>query len=200
MRGRHPPKKARTLAEILGSPTVLAIEKAVEQAHAALGYPLQGVRHTDCDLIEGAVDIFLNGVVKEVHIVMFDKTPMLRVEIRHGGKTHKINKGDPLHHLIAQALNGNPLTEHYVKKLLPLLPQDLVAMKMADIENAAAAALQDPKKTGPIHERMAARRAADKEKLLARIREVFKGHDDLVSEAEILQLWRETMVAEVMES
>lgn len=200
MRGRHPTKKAKTLAEILGSPVVLAVEQAVRETKNSFpGKPVVG-RDPDCDGVEAAVDIFLNGVIKEAHIIMFDKTPMLRVEIRHGGKTHRIDKGNPFHHLIAQAINGSPLTEHYVKKLLPLLPQDQVAMKMADIENAAAAALQDPKKTGPIHKRLAARRAADKEKLLARIREVFKGHDDLVSEDEVLMLWRETMCAEVMDS
>jgi hypothetical protein len=200
MRGRHPTKKPQTLVEILGSPLSTAIEKAVQELYNS--YPGTTVtgRHQDCDAIEEAVDLLLHGRVVDADIVMYDRTPMVKVNIRHQGKTYRVNKAIPFRHMLAMKMNGNPLSDGLAAKILPLLPADEVAIQMANIENASAAALQDEKKLGPIRERFNAKRAADKERLLARIREVFKGHDDLVSEAEILQLWRETMVAEVMES
>jgi hypothetical protein len=141
-----------------------------------------------------AAEVFLYGRIVEAKIVMYDRTPIVRVVIRHNGKLHTVDKTSPLASL------SRSVPEAAILALLPLLPQDQVALQMADIENAAAAALQDPKKLEPIHQRLAAKRAADKERMLARLREVFRGHDDLVSEDEILQLWRETMCAEVMES
>jgi len=159
-------------------------------------------------IVEGvrlAAETFLYGTVIEAKIVMYDKTPIVRMVVRYAGKVYTIDKGDPLKSLFAHMQRLEKLTSpsdrvDIARVLLPLLPQDVVAMKMADIENKASEALLDPEKTGPIHKRLAARRAADKEKLLARIREVFKGHDDLVSEDEVLMLWRETMCAEVMDS
>ena len=155
--------------------------------------------------VRDAAETFLYGNVLEAKIVMYDKTPIVRMVIRHAGRVYTVDKGEPLKSLLAHMQRLEKLTSpsdrlDIAKALLPLLPQDMVAMKMADIENKASEALLDPKKTGPIHKRLAARRAADKEKLRARIREVFKGHDDLVSEDEVLMLWRETMCAEVMDS
>ena len=145
--------------------------------------------------LRAATEIFLYGRVVEAKIVMYDRTPIVRVVIRHNGKLHTVDKTSPIASL------SRSVPEAAILALMPLLPQDQVAMQMANIENAAAAALQDPKKLEPIHQRLAAKRTADKERMMARLREVFRGHDDLVSEDEILQLWRETTICEeVMES
>ena len=204
-------KRPKTLVQVLASPIVKAVESVANDVFKCTG------RYYACDAIENMVDVFLNGRIAGANIVMYDRTPMVRVILRYRGKAYRLDKTHPLEGLLStirttQSTNRLPVPPNgyavaytsqwteFADKLLPLLPQDLVAMKLADIENAAAAALQDPKKTGPIHGRLAAKRAADKEKLLARIREVFKGHDDLVSKEEILQMWDETFVAEVMDS
>ncbi|MGH9917381.1 MAG: hypothetical protein ACRD6W_00700 [Nitrososphaerales archaeon] len=195
-----PAKKGKTLVQVLASPVVLAVEKAVRDVYNS--YPGQKIvgRHHTCDAVELAVDIFLNGKVVDADIVMYEKTPMVKVDIRHRGKTRRINKAEPLRHLLAVVGASGPLNEALAKALLPLLPQDQVAMQVASIENAAAAALADPAKRDPIIERLRLKRAADKERLMLRIREVFKDHDKLLTEEEVLQLWREGLVAEVMDS
>jgi hypothetical protein len=181
------------MAETL-SPLSQAIEKVAQQVYQCTGRP------RECDALEEAVDIFLHGKVGDANIVMYDRTPMVKVNIRHRGKTYKINKSIAFRHIIAHALGGSPLSEVLSEKILPLLPQDEVAMQLASIENSSAAALQDEKKLAPIRARFNAKRAADKERLMARIRDVFKDHDDLLSEDEVLQMWRETFAREVMES
>jgi hypothetical protein len=197
-------KKPQTLVEILGTPVALAIGKALDETYKefpGIRPPPKVVWQDAYDSVGEAIDIFLNGRVVGADIVMYDKTPMIKVDIRHKGKLYRINKVNPLQHLISRCWNnGSPLTVRVIHHLLPMMPQDRMAMQMANIENASAAALLDPKKTDPIRERLAVKRAIDKEKLLSQIREVFKGHDDLISEEEILQLWRETMCAEVMDS
>jgi hypothetical protein len=190
----------KTLVAILGSPLSKAVEDAVRVLYNSYpGVPVTG-RHQDCDPIEEAVDFFLHAKVQDADIVMYDRTPMVKVNMRYQGKSHKINKANPFSHILGIFTGGSPLTEAIAKTVLPILPQDQVAMQLADIENMAAAALQDEKKLAPIRERLNAKRTADKERLLARIREVFKDHDDLLSEDEILQLWRETFAREIMES
>jgi hypothetical protein len=196
-RKKPPPQ---TLIAILGSPLSLAIEQAVREVYNGHPGPTIIGRHKDCDAIEEAVDLFLHGRVVDADIVMYDRTPMIKVNIRHHGKTYRVNKATPLRHMLATKMNGNPMSEALAAKILPLLPQDHVASQMANIENAAAATMLDEKKLAPIRERFNAKRAADKERLMTRIREVFKDHDDLVSEDEVLQAWRETFAAEVMES
>jgi len=158
--------------------------------------------------VRKAIEVFLFGRVADATIVMFDRTPMVRIILRHGGKAYKVDKSNPLLSLVDRFINAEipssaiPATwsDELVEHLLPILPQDLQADVMARIATAAAVAVQDPKKIGPIRARLNTRRAVDKERLMARIREVFHDHDDLVSEDEILQLWRETMCREVMDS
>jgi hypothetical protein len=188
------PKQQKTLVTILASPLSQAIERVVQEVMQCTGRP------QECDALEEAVDIFLHGKVGDANIVMYDRTPMVKVNIRHRGKTYKIHKSIAFRHIIAHALGGNPLSEVFAEKILPLLPQDEVAMQLASIENSSAAALQDEKKLAPIRARFNTKRAADKERLMARIRDVFKDHDDLLSEDEVLQMWRETFAREVMES
>ncbi len=150
-----------------------------------------------------SADVLLNGRVREAHISLFDRTPVIRVTISYDGAKVVLNKSNPLQQLLARfAIVGNmsPTFEKFCEEIFKVLPQEELAMQMADIENVSAQALQDPKKLEPIRERINKRRVADKERLTAKVREVFRGHDNLISEEEILAMWRETMCAEVMDS
>ena len=81
---------------------------------------------------------------------------------------------------------------------MPLLPKTQLAMQMADIENAASKIMPDPEKTNPIRERINKMRLADKERLTARIRRCFIENNDLLTEEDILTLWREITICEVV--
>lgn len=162
--------------------------------------------------VQKAVEIMMLGRVSDAQIVMFDRTPMVRVILRHQGKTYKVDKSNPLLSLIERKIAGSRVSglPHNVvgsawskelsEQILSFLPQNRVAAVMADIANAAAKASQDPKKLAPIRARLNAKRMADKERLKARIREVFHDHDDLLSEDDVIQIWRETMCREIMDS
>jgi hypothetical protein len=190
-------RKPQTLAETLGSLTSQAVEKVLQEVLQCTGRP------SVADRVDELVDVFLHGRVPRANIVMYDRTPMVRVVIRHKGKDYRVDKGRPLVSLLmplCKELTAVHPIKDVADKILAILPEDEVALQVANIENASAEALQDEKKLAPIRERLNSRRIADKERLVARIREVFKDHDNLLTEDEVIQLWREGLVREIMDA
>lgn len=147
------------------------------------------------------VELFLYGKVHDARVVLFDRTPMVRVSLRYGKKSRSVDKMNPLRNLI-DTFPASTLVDptRLQDEILPLLPQELVAMQMADIENASAAVLLDPKKTAKVRTRLQTIYAADKERLLATIRRALSGHNGMITETEVIQLWRECLCAEVQDS
>jgi hypothetical protein len=76
----------------------------------------------------------------------------------------------------------------------------VLATVQADALNAVQQALKDEAVTGPIRERLEKKRALDRAKALEMTRHHFKNHRHHLTEDDIVSLWREGLVGEVMES
>ena len=149
-----------------------------------------------------ATEALLYGKVKNARIVVYDRTPMVRLSIKYDKTMWTISQTNPLVGMIdtLHIIKGGSWPTAIAKEILPLLPLDQMAIQMSDIMNASAAVLLDPKKTGKVRDHMKKIRATDKERLMATIRRVFSGHDNMISEDEVIQMWRETLVSGVHDS
>ena len=195
--------KLQKISPVLINTINLTVESAISSI------PIDGARRrelaTHC---VAAAEAFLYGKVCNARIVVYGQTPMVRLTIKHKDETccgtgmWTIGQTDPFTSMINSfnLITGTHWPTDIAKEVLPLLPPDQVAMQMADIVNASAAVLLDPKKTAKARERMRILRAGDKERLMAAIRRAFADHDNMISESEIIQMWRETLVCEVQDS
>jgi len=148
-------------------------------------------------LIEHCVisaESFLYGKVGTGRIVLYERTPVVRVSLLYGKKKWTLVKTNPLlsminsHSSVCFMDSGDDLA----KLILKMLPKNLVAEQMARIAAAADVALSDPKKVEPIRERLRKLRAADKESYRRKIRDLFSRNHDMLKDEEIEQLWRES--------
>jgi hypothetical protein len=174
------------------------INTAVRAVMFGTTYPVDRI----ADFCVECVEQFLYGKVHDARVVLYGRTPMTRVSIRYGNKSRSTQDPNPLGNLIGTfpMITGTSFPISLQNAILPLLPQDLVAMKMADIKNAIAQVLLNPKKTAKVKAQIIMHQIADKERLIAQIRRAFSDGRSVLTEADVVQLWRECLVGDVMDS
>ncbi len=184
-------KRKRQVQSLLSKELVKTLKGAIQGdgTHLHEEFHLQVCR---------AVEILLHGKIKDASIQLYDRTPYVRVRIAAGGKQYLVHPSDPLMGIVSRIRGGGavgaPIIGFKSSAILAVLPEDQLAMQMASIQSAAAEALRDPGKIGPVKERLRVRRLADKERLTARLRELFMENDGLLTEEEVTRIYRETVV------
>lgn len=136
--------------------------------------------------------------------------PMVRVRLRASGRTRTVNPSSWLADVLNAA--GLPLgqasrsvkagfPERVAAKLRKLLPNERIECLDADIQAARTEALADRKKVGEVQERLAKKRETERQRQLKIVSHAFKNvPHDLLSEEEVLQLWRENQIRHVLET
>jgi len=149
------------------------------------------------------MEFYLNCRVAKSRLVLRPgRVPAVAISLKYGKKSVTTDSNPLLDVVVAFTHRGSykVRTHEVLKAISPMLDPVREAMFQADIANARVKAMADRSRHAVIQGRIDAARAADRERYMAEVRSLFSRHDNLVTEDDVLQIWRETFVAKVMES
>ena len=206
-----------------GIPTSLevAAENAIRERFKTLTMPgltppkLLDPEHAQLSAEQGfewtfhVLSVIMHCKVASADFVLIDKTPMQRVLLRvpkRGSRKAQTIRVSP-DSLVLDLMwkrNHNDVFGSFLVEMAQVvasvIPAERMAILRADMANACAAAALDPKKLAPIQARIDQARVADRERFTAQIRNLIRKNDGLLSEKDIVKIWRECIVEEIMES
>lgn len=140
------------------------------------------------------------------------EVPMVRVRLRDAKRTRTVGPSTWLADALcafgwpqSPAMSNTGLRkgfpERLAAKMRKVMSQIRIAELEADVQSATAAALADEHQVGGIRDRLAKKRELERLRQLKVLADTFHGvSSDLVSEEDVVRLWRERQVRDVLES
>jgi len=159
------------------------------------------------DIMIQAVHFYLNCRVVKSQMILRNRDPWVTVTLKFEKTTVTVDDRD--NKILSQLMSAEKLVRgihYYVDRysicddVMKMLPPEREALFQADVVNSRARALADPKRKAILQERLNKARAADRERYVAELRGVLRRHDGLIDEEDLVRIWRENLVANIMES
>jgi hypothetical protein len=182
-----------------------SLTSAVSGKHVSGAPAVAAVIRGYADRILGAAEVLAAGTVCGASLRLDGVQPIPRVDVRVtvAGKARKVRTGPGnMLHDVFETVHGLAPDRSMREAMDAVEPalRALLAGVRADAANAVQKALADDRITRPIRERLEKKRALARQNALDATRHHFRNYREILTEDDVMQLWREGLVGEVMES